>query len=387
MRTTFERSTLLQAATLADTVAPRRSNITILSHILLEVSDTGARIRSTDLDGELVLEVPAQVARPGVACIPGAMFHTLVAALPEGAQAELSLEPEPSSPLIIKAGRGKYKLPVMDPQDFPAMEGCPATAAEVTVQAADVVRMIGVCGWSVAQDAGRPMLMGLNIAAQHRPDGSSSLIGLGADVKAISRYELPVSAPASWPEHGITIPKEKLPALRKLLDGAAVVTIRATEGKAEFEVDGRILRCRLIGDPYLRVADLSRIAPTDYKNRTRANRAQFSAAIARVRAFIDPNAKDRFIILRMDCGVMDIEAGAGSLAAREDLEVAFDGEAGGVALNDNILSRTLDALSWDTIDILWTDNKTPVSFIRAEDEGVFSSKHGVLLTNTMVNGL
>ena len=117
MKVTVERSTLLKSLSHVHRVVERRNTIPILSNLLLSASESGLRLKATDLDIEVVETIPADAAEPGATTVPAHTLYDIVRKLPDGAQ--VSLETTGDSGLVLRSGRSRFQLQTLPESDFP----------------------------------------------------------------------------------------------------------------------------------------------------------------------------------------------------------------------------------------------------------------------------
>ncbi len=92
-----------------------RNTYPILANVLLAASDDRLSVRGTDLDVEITSSCPARCV-PGATTVPAKTLLEIVRKFPDGAEVVMSLDGET---LIVKAGRSRFQLSVLDPASFP----------------------------------------------------------------------------------------------------------------------------------------------------------------------------------------------------------------------------------------------------------------------------
>ena len=140
MRVIIERAQLLKSLSHVQGVVERRNTIPILSNVLLDARDGKVRLTATDLDIEIVEEVPADVMVEGSTTIPAHLMHDIVRKLPDGSQLEIEQGPDEGR-LEIKAGRSRFALQALPPDDFPDLSAGDLTH-EFSISASLIKRRI-----------------------------------------------------------------------------------------------------------------------------------------------------------------------------------------------------------------------------------------------------
>ncbi|HYM98331.1 MAG TPA: DNA polymerase III subunit beta, partial [Aestuariivirgaceae bacterium] len=118
MRVTIERSTFLRSLNHVQSVVERRNTIPILSNVLIQAKNGVLRLTATDLDIEVVETVAAELARDGATTASAHILYDIVRKLPDGAQLEIEQGPDEGR-LSVFAGRSRFSLQALPPQDFP----------------------------------------------------------------------------------------------------------------------------------------------------------------------------------------------------------------------------------------------------------------------------
>ena len=70
MKVTLERSELVKALAHVHRVVERRNTIPILANVLIRAGKGGLELKATDLDLEIIENVPAEVKQPGATTVP-----------------------------------------------------------------------------------------------------------------------------------------------------------------------------------------------------------------------------------------------------------------------------------------------------------------------------
>ena len=159
MRVTVERNALLKALGHVQSVVERRNTIPILSNVLVQAENGTLRLTATDLDMEVVEETgSATIVEEGASTAPAHLLHDIVRKLPDGA--ELSLEQPDEGRLAIVAGRSRFMLPALPPEDFPDLAaGQPSH--EFAIAPADLKFLIERTRFAISTEETRYYLNGI----------------------------------------------------------------------------------------------------------------------------------------------------------------------------------------------------------------------------------
>ena len=90
MKVNIERSDLLKAMGRAQSIVERRTTIPILANVLIEAEAETVRLRTTDLDIEVLDKFSAVVAKPGAITVAAHTLYEIVRKLPDGSLVQLT---------------------------------------------------------------------------------------------------------------------------------------------------------------------------------------------------------------------------------------------------------------------------------------------------------
>jgi DNA polymerase-3 subunit beta len=88
MKFTIERAALLKSLGHVQSVVERRNTIPILSNVKLEATNWKLSLNATDMDLDIVEQVPAQANDTGAITAPAHTLYEIVRKLPEGSEVE-----------------------------------------------------------------------------------------------------------------------------------------------------------------------------------------------------------------------------------------------------------------------------------------------------------
>ncbi|HZJ18341.1 MAG TPA: DNA polymerase III subunit beta [Patescibacteria group bacterium] len=156
MKATLLAENLQKKISFLNHAVSTRSQLPILSNILIETKKGKLKMSATDLEIGIITHVPANIEEEGSVTVPAKTFSELVANINEG-KIELSLE---NKALVFKGPRVKAVFQTMPAEDFPKIyeekgeEVARIARGEIEKEFSRVV-------FSAAQDTGRPALSGV----------------------------------------------------------------------------------------------------------------------------------------------------------------------------------------------------------------------------------
>lgn len=372
MKLTIDRSDLLRSLSRVRGVV-EKSDIPILNDVLIQTIDDKLSFRATDTALEITAFADADVESPGSGAVPAQTFYEVARRLPDGAKILLESD---DKHLVIRAGRSRFKLPVLPAQDFPIFAS--DAGSEITIPSADLVLMIEGSLFAAAVDDPRAFLSGVYL---HSTGG---LRAVATDGYKLAQYDLDIQSKTRCPvcNHaneygdyegptcdtcggegfiqgtgfpGIIIPRRTLAEVLRIADGD--VRIIASTTRVQFDFGDVILTSKLIDATF---PDYSRVIPFGNDKTIECDRKSLDSAVGRVAAV----AGERGYAMRLEASdgklTMRVEDPAFGSSAEEEIDVDYYDDQIVVGLNSRYLLEILAHITEDIVVLRLADDKTPV---------------------------
>jgi len=361
---TIEAAVLARAMKHAAGIVESRNTIPILANVRLTTRGAMLELLTSDLDIELRQSVPLAGAPGELACtVDARRLAALAGAVDAGAQIGLELV---DRQLQVRAGRGRWKLPVLPVDDFPAMPF--EEAGEPLVIAGDVLaRAISRTAPSVGNEAHRPMLTGTLLDAE---DGKLRLVSTDSHRLFAGAVSTPLAEGT-----GLIVPAKFMHNLQQLASAPKVAPevrlfLAAGGKRLRAEIDTLVLTGNTIDSTfpeYRRVMPPVQDAP-----------ARFDPAVARSalrRVLLVATEKTRAVKMTFGDGkiVLSVTSPEGGSAEEEVVAECTAGHEAG--FNGAYLETMLEQIGGDTIELHHADAGAPALFRRVVDDGA----RGVLM--------
>jgi len=326
----INRTKLGQLLQQASKVVNTRNTIPVLATVKLVADGNSLTVTATDLDIEITAKMDCSGSLS--ACIDARLLSGIIGKLSAN---DVEIEVDGNT-AVIKAGRSRFKLPVLPVEDFPTMD-VGQFDAEFE---ADPSSIFGPVAFAMSIEAARYYLCGVYLqpTAVTATDGhrlSTVSIDLGAEFE-------PVIVPSATVA---VAPKGK-------------TTVRVSSGKIQFSTGETTITSRLVDGSY---PDYERVIPRGQENTAVFDNAELKAAAERVSVVsID---KTPSIKLALDGEEIAVTARAIEAEAADMVKCAYDGPAQAVGFNANYLKDVLSALPAGEVRMAVGDCNGPVVFV------------------------
>jgi DNA polymerase-3 subunit beta len=197
----IQRDELIRALSRVQGIIEKRSATPILSAVLLQAREGGLRITAADKAMTFVGDFAAPVNVPGEVAVDAANAFSVARVL---ASDVVAVTLGDNHRLDLRCGKSYYKLAGQAPGDFPPTPGL-ETPGQLTMQAADLRRIIDQTWFSIAPDDNRYGLNGMHLETLDN-DGNVDRSGgrvraVSTDGSCLSRLDVGALVKGSLPRH------------------------------------------------------------------------------------------------------------------------------------------------------------------------------------------
>jgi DNA polymerase-3 subunit beta len=368
MKLTIERVALLKALGHVQSVVERRNTIPILSNVLLraEAGTAGGgslALSATDMDLEIVEQVPSQIERPGRTTAPAHTLYDIVRKLREGAQIEIEASGERNA-MVLRSGRSTFTLACLPPEDYPVMASG-ELAHNFTLTAAELRTLVDRTRFAISTEETRYYLNGIYLHTTKNNE-VPVIRAVATDGHRLARVELVMPEGAAGMP-GVIVPRKTVLELRKLVEESEdEIEIGLSETKIRFAVPGpsqgssAALTSKLIDGTF---PDYDRVIPSNNDKVLEVKCKEFAEAVDRVSTI--STEKSRAVKLAIAAN----GANGGSLAisatspengtAVEEIDATYLAEPIEIGFNSRYLLDIAAQIEGDGAQFVMSDSASP----------------------------
>lgn len=321
MQFKVEASVLIAALKKVVRISTHSGAITDLVHCTLEGNDL--TVVATNMDERITTTLEVEGIKPGSVLLPVQKVVALTQALPNDAQVEFKADPKTRS-ATMKAGRGRYKLNGLPPDDFPDLNADPSDELTLTLDGPELHRSISTCQYAMPKSDVRQFLNGMLFEV-----GKSDLRVVATDGHRLAWVQLAATIDkdiAAEEKRQFIVPFNGVRMVLALLSKCGTsVTASFTRHHAVFSVDGTTFLTLLVSGDY---PDYRRVIPDGKKHTGRIVVASelLSQAVNRVSALVDKSRSNQGVCISFEKDGIVLESQNSSDESANDF-VAADIEA------------------------------------------------------------
>ncbi len=373
---------LLAVVSKAQSIVERRSNMPILSAILLVADDGGIAVSATDLQMAFQETIEAEVISKGAVAISGRKLYEILkesgSSRRENEEAWIHIKGEANNWVHISDGRAKFRIAGYPPEEFPSFVE-PEDCILVRLDAPKINEMIKKTIYAVTLEEAGFKLSGLFAEKIQKPDQASNgdshllLRMVGTDGHRLSLIDKEFEGLESLElPKGVMIPKKGVMEISKLSADGDVIEMGFKQNSCIVKKDSATLAIRLLDTKF---PDYHAVIPKEMSHRAEINRLELLHAMKKMLIL----ASDRYRAVKMafdDSGLTLVSTNPELGEAEERIEVRLpDGEAGwsegGVelAFNARYFVDVLQVMESEDIQLGFIDNSRPCVITGEADEG------------------
>lgn len=323
-------------------IVERKTTIPVLSHLLLTAREDRLNLAATDLDVSLTSWCEADVKREGSIAVQAKKLMEIIRSL---TGEEVLLVQEEPRILSIRAGRSRFKIHGLSPDDFPTLPKV-EDGRQVEIPFADLRRMIAKVLFAVSAEESRFQLNGALLKLK---DGSLEMVATDGHRLALVEGNLESASG----EDSVLVPRKALQELQRF-EGEGNVIYGRGEHHLSFRLGRRELICRILEGTF---PDYERVIAKDNDKKVLFDRRSLVDAVQRAALMTGDRA--RAVRLQFTPEQVVISAVNSDLGeAVEELACDYDGPEFRVGINPDYLREFLSAVDTEKVRLELKDENT-----------------------------
>ena len=345
MELTVTQENLTRALTAVGRVASTKTQLPILSNILLRTDGTRLLIAATNLEIAATQLIGAKIAKPGSITIPAKLVAEFVASLPKG-NVELLVK---NDHLHIRAGTYSSVINGIASDDFPELPVIDEKKSiQYSISTDEFKQAVSQTILVASNDSTRPVLTGVY---WHSFEGNLYLAatdGYRLTEKRLVETKSDVSA---------IIPASSLQeVLRSITDDATEVELLFDETQVRFRLGEAEITSRLIDGNF---PDYRQLIPASSESVIKIDKAEFVRITKIASLFARDSGGSVTVTANAEAGTLAIHSIASQLGENTSESAADVSADGQVTLNSRYLADALSVTSGDKVVFRFSGRLAP----------------------------
>jgi len=346
MKNSTSKSELQRALQKLSKATPTRSTIPILSCVLIEATEEGTTLRSTDLEITIITSIESSIEKPGSAAIPLQPLSEITAELPDDTR--ITIDVNENNNVKITTEIGSYDLMGKPADEFPATPEL-NQRLDAGIDANILNEMISTVSFAVSKDDLKPALTGVYFKFE-----KERLTAVATDGHRLAKYVRSDFRAGEF-QGEVIVPRKFLNTITSYISNDEPIQLLLGDSVFTATIGTDTIYTRIIDE---RFPDYQSVIPTDNEKEISANCADLLSAVKRVSIF--SNKATHQIAMRAASGsaIITTEDPEKASKAQETIEIDYDGESIDVGYNAAYLKDILAHMKSDKIVVKLN---TPIS--------------------------
>lgn len=342
MHFTTQREILLKPISFVAGIVERRQTLPILANVLIDLNGNKLTLTGTDLEVEVVTETEVSGKENGKVTVPARKLLDICKTLPNETKIDFSINKDK---IVIKAGRSRFLLTTLSPNDFPNLE-TENWDQELTLKQQILKSLLEKTQFCMAQQDVRYYLNGLLLEMKDK-----ILRAVATDGHRMATSDVPLQQKIKE-ERQVIVPRKGVLEISRLLENSEnEVKLQLNPNHLRITTADFVFTTKLIDG---RFPDYNKVIPANQDKKVEIDRDTFREALTRVA--ILSNEKYRGARFNFDNGSMKVTAhNPEQEEAQEELTIQYSGDSIEIGFNVNYVSDAVSALSAGNIEIGLSD--------------------------------
>ena len=361
MEIKIERNELLRSISRVQSIIERRSNMPILSTILIKANGSEVLVSATDLEIGFQQRIPAEVTEEGAVTISGRKLFEI---LRESKGATFLIREQENNWVFISDGSARFNLACLPADEYPVFVE-PEEVLTIDVEGNVLSEMINKTIFSVTMEEAGFKLSGV-FTEKVAHEGKTLLRMVATDGHRLSMMDKAIKGIESLDlGNGVMIPKKALTELNKLASEGGVVQMGFKQNSCVAKKEGSLLVIRLLESKF---PDYHAVIPKKAKFHVTVNRITLMETMRKM--LILSNERYRVVRITLQNDSMELVSTNPDLGeAQENIPLPYQGDVLEVGFNARYFMEALQAMDSEEVELGFIDNSKPCLLRGEADEG------------------
>jgi len=361
MEIKVNRDTLFKSISKVQSIIEKRSNMPILSMILISTVDSNINISATDLEISLQQSIPAEIIKQGSITISGRKLFEI---LKESKSESIQLKEKENNWVFISDNKTQYNLACLPAEEYPVFVE-PEDIVTVEMEGNILSEMINKTIYSVTMEEAGFKLSGV-FTEKINKDDKKFLRMVATDGHRLSMIDKYIDKIDDIDiEKGIMIPKKGLLELDKLASEGEKIYIGVKQNNCIAKKGDSIISIRLLESKF---PDYTSVIPKEVKYKIKLKREDIIESMKKMMILSSETYRGVKITLEKDnMELVSVNPDLGDV--KDNLEIEFKDKPLEMGFNSRYFIEVLQSMISETVEMGFIDNSSPCIIKGDDDKG------------------
>jgi DNA polymerase-3 subunit beta len=361
MEARLDREILYKCISRIQSIIEKKTNMPILSSVLINASEDNLRVSATDLELGFEQIISAEVIDKGSITISGRMLLNI---LKESKSDRLYIKEENNNWVFLSDGDTQYNLASYPADEYPVVVE-PEGVNLIDIKADLLSEMINKTISSIAREGIAPKLAGIFIEKFIDDDiPHLSMVSTDGHRLSIIKKKIP-GAENLYLEKGVVIPKKGMLEINKMASEGGTIKFGFGDKVCVFKRKSILLVLRLLDSKY---PSYNKFIPDKIKQIVRINKESFLDSMKRMVILSNENySAVNFHLKDNLLGFISTNPGIGE--GKETLSVKYQGDEIDLVFNPRFFIEILQSMESEEVLLGFASESSPCVLTGEADEG------------------
>jgi len=361
MEIKVNRDDFFKAVSRVQSIIEKRSNMPILSTILISSTDSHINISATDLEISLQQKIPADVIAQGNITISGRKLFEI---LKESKSDSIYIKEKDNAWVYISDNHTKYNLACLSAEEYPVFIE-PEGVSTAEINALLLSEMINKTIFSVTMEEAGFKLSGV-FTEKIDVEGKKYLKIVSTDGHRLSLIDKEIQNIEDLKiDTGVMIPKKGMLELNKLASDGEKISIGFKQNNCIAKKDNSLIVIRLLESKF---PDYNSVIPKNIKHKITVKKEEILYSMRKM--IILTSESYRGVKITLENNKMEFVSINPDLGdVRDVIEVEYSEERLELGFNSKYFMDVLQAMESEIVEIGFIDNSSPCLFTGKDDVG------------------
>lgn len=362
MEIRIDRELLFKSVSRVQSIIEKRSNMPILSMILLSADDSNIILSATDLEISYQQKIPAEVTSSGSITISGRKIFEI---LKESKSKDIYMLEKENNWIFISADKARYNLASLSAEEYPVFVE-PEDVSMIDIDGNILKEMIDKTIYSVTMEEAGFKLSGV-FTERIAQEGRTYLRMVSTDGHRLSLIDKEIKKLEGLNlGNGVMIPKKGMMEISKLVSDEGPAQIGLKKNNCVIKKDQTLLVIRLLESKF---PDYNAVIPNESKYQIKIDKETLLDGMKKMVILSDESYKG--VKITLDNNIIELVSINPELGdAQESIDIEFTGERIEIGFNARYFIDVLQAMDSEIVELGFTDNSTPC-LVKGEDDHGF----------------
>lgn len=360
MEIKVNRDSLFKSISKVQSIIEKRSNMPILSMILITSDNKSVHISATDLEISMQQTIEASVLNPGSITISGRKLFEI---LKESKSKEIHLKERENNWVFISDDKTRYNLACMPAEEYPVFVE-PEDVSMAEMECSLLTEMINKTIYAVTLEEAGYKLSG--VYTEKNKEEKNILRMVSTDGHRLSLVDKSIETLDNMKiEKGVMIPKKGLMELNKMASEGEKISLGFKDNNCVAKTDNSLIVIRLLESKF---PDYREVISIELKNRISVKRNDLLDGMKKMMILSSESSRGVQITLENNnMELVSINPDLGDV--KDNLEVEYSGDRIELGFNSRYFVDALQAMDSEDVIIGFSDNSSPCMIKGENDKG------------------